>query len=124
MKAAHFILFVADQDAATSFFAEVLDRAPRLHVPGMTEFELAGGAVLGLMPEGGIERLLPRLDTQAAGVSRAEIYLVVDDPEAHLARAVGAGAELLAEVGPRDWGHRAGYCRDANGHVLAFATEG
>ena len=30
----------------------------RLDVPGMTEYELARGAVLGLMPEAGIRRLL------------------------------------------------------------------
>ncbi len=54
---AHFILYVADQERSTAFYAAVLARAPRLHVPGMTEFDLADGAVLGLMPETGVRRL-------------------------------------------------------------------
>ncbi|MEZ4653650.1 MAG: hypothetical protein R3E12_08670 [Candidatus Eisenbacteria bacterium] len=47
----HLILFVRDQDRSTDFYRHVLDREPRLHVPGMTEFPLPGGAILGLMPE-------------------------------------------------------------------------
>jgi hypothetical protein len=42
-----FILYVADQTAATAFWRAVLDMAPSLNVPGMTEFILGSGAVLG-----------------------------------------------------------------------------
>lgn len=126
MHTAHFILYVADQDASTEFYREVLQLAPRLHVPGMTEFELPGGAVLGLMPEAGIKRLLGDTlpdPSRAAGVPRAELYLVVDDPEAAHRRALKAGARELSAVTPRDWGHVAGYSLDADGHVLAFARD-
>lgn len=116
------ILYVADQQRAASFYEKALGRAPRLNVPGMTEFDL-GGTVLGLMPEAGIKRLLPALPDPASGrAPRAELYLVVEDPEAALARAVEGGASPLAPVSPRDWGHRAGYCLDPDGHVLAFAA--
>ncbi len=121
---AHFILYVADQVRATAFYRRALDAVPTLLVPGMTEFALPGGAVLGLMPEAGIRRLLGdalRDPALARGVPRAELYLVVDDPAAAFARAVAAGARVLSELAPRDWGHDAAYVEDLDGHVLAFA---
>ncbi len=122
---AHFILYVRDQARSAAFYAAALDLAPRLDVPGMTEFALSDGAVLGLMPETGIVALLgPRLpDPRAAsGTPRAELYLVVEDPEAALARALDAGAAALSPLRARDWGHLAGYVLDPDGHVLAFAA--
>ena len=124
---AHFILFVADQRAACAFYRAVLALEPRLDVPGMTEFELAGGAVLGLMPEQGIRRLLgERLPDPAGarGVPRVELYLVVDDVEAGHRRALAAGAVELSAAADREWGHRVSYLLDHDGHVLAFATPG
>ena len=121
---AHFILFVADRAAATAFYSDVLARPPRLDVPGMTEYALAAGAVLGLMPEAGIRRLLPDLPDPASvrGAPRGELYLLVADPEVHLDRLVAAGGRLLDPVRPRDWGHRAGYGLDLDGHLVVFAA--
>ena len=121
---AHLILYVADQDAAAAFWGAVLDRPPRLHVPGMTEFALAPDAVLGLMPEAGIRRLLgPGLPDPAAarGMPRCEVYLVVDDPAGHHARALAAGARELSPLADRDWGDAVAYSLDPDGHVVAFA---
>jgi RimJ/RimL family protein N-acetyltransferase/predicted enzyme related to lactoylglutathione lyase len=120
----HFILYVRDQERARAFYEAALGVAPRLHAPGMTEFALPGGAVLGLMPEAGIRRLLPDLPDPALarGAPRAETYLIVAEPRASLARAVAAGATELSPVLPRDWGDDAGYCLDPDGHVLAFAA--
>lgn len=124
---AHMILYVVAQDASTAFYAAVLGIAPRLNVPGMTEFDLAPGAVLGLMPEAGIRRLLgsalPDAESmESPRVSRAELYLMVEDPEEYMARATMHGAKLLSPVLARDWGHRVGYCQDPDGYVLAFAA--
>jgi uncharacterized protein len=96
----------------------------QLDVPGMTEFALPGGAVLGLMPEASIRRLLgDKLPDPAAagGAPRAELYLLVEDPGAYHARALAAGARELSPLQDRDWGHRAAYTLDPDGHVLAFA---
>ncbi|MDO9694200.1 MAG: VOC family protein [Candidatus Latescibacteria bacterium] len=126
MRVAHFILYTADQEASTQFYAFVLGRPPRLHVPGMTEFELTGGAVLGLMPEAGIKRLLGDAlpdPAQAAGVPRAELYLVVQDAAGYLARAVAGGGRELSAVQRRDWGAEVGYVLDPDGYVVAFARE-
>ncbi|MBZ0269770.1 glyoxalase [bacterium] len=121
---AHFILYVADQRAATRFWKAALDREPSLDVAGMTEFPLDGGAVLGLMPAAGIRRLLgDALPGSVAGADRAnaELYLAVEDPAACHARALAAGARELSPLLPRDWGDEAAYCLDPDGHVLAFA---
>ncbi|MBM4063632.1 MAG: glyoxalase [Planctomycetes bacterium] len=123
--AAHFVLYVADQRASAAFYARALGLEPRLDVPGMTEFDLGDGAVLGLMPEAGIRRLLgARLPdpARARGVPRAELYLVVGDADACHRRALAAGAVELSAPAARDWGHRVGYCLDPDAHVLAFAS--
>lgn len=119
----NFILYVRDQSRSRDFYAATLAMAPRLDVPGMTEFELGPGCVLGLMPEKGIKRLLPGLPdpVKGSGIPRAEVYLSVPDPAACHARALSAGAMELSPLGPRDWGDRAAYSLDPDGHVLAFA---
>lgn len=87
----------------------------------MTEFDLPGGAALGLMPEAGIQRLIPKISPAAHGAARAELYLRVDDPIAFFDRAIAAGARELSPLTPRDWGEDVAYCQDLDGHVLAFA---
>lgn len=120
----HVILYVEDQARATAFWAAALGRPPSLDVPGMTEFEVSTGAVLGLMPEAGITALLGSSlpDPAAArGTPRCEVYLVVEDPAAHHARALAAGARELAPLAPRSWGHEVAYSLGPDAHVVAFA---
>ncbi len=124
VEAVHIILYVADQARSTTFYETVLAMAPQLHVPGMTEFRLPGGTILGLMPESGIERLLgPSIirPSTARGVARAELYLRVQDPNAWHARALAAGARELSPMQLRSWGDGVAYSQDPDGHVLAFA---
>jgi len=123
IRAAHFILYVRDQARSRDFYVAVLGRAPKLDVPGMTELALDDTTTLGLMPESGIVRLLgPDIDPgRLRGAGRAEVYLVVDDPAAFHARALAAGARELSPLLDRDWGHRAAYSLDPDGHVLAVA---
>lgn len=120
----YFILYVAEQERSTVFYATVLGVAPRLQVAGMSEFDLPGGGVLGLMPEQGIRRLLgPALPDPASGrgIPRCELYLLVDDPAAWHVRSLRAGARELSPLQARDWGHSAAYSLDPDGHVVAFA---
>lgn len=124
MKRVHFILYVQDQDLSTRFYAATLGQEPVLKAPGMTEFALPGDAVLGLMPCAGIKRLLGEAiedPMRAAGVPRAELYLLTDQPSAVFDRAVQAGGRILSPVTLRDWGDYVGYVADPDGHVLAFA---
>lgn len=127
MSAAHFILYVADQAKSRSFYTRVLGVSPRLDVPGMTEFVLNDGAILGLMPEESVRRLIgPALPdpSRARGIPRAEVYLLVDRPGEYMERALSAGATELSPLQLRNWGHVAAYCLDPDAHVLAFASEG
>ena len=120
----HVILYVADQTAATRFYTAALGYQPSLNLPGMTEFALTDGAALGLMPVAGIKRLLgdPLPDpARAAGVPRAELYLLVEEPGILHDRALAAGAVELSPLEGRDWGDLAAYSLDPDGHVIAFA---
>lgn len=121
---AYFILYVADQTRSADYFRTVLDLEPIVNVPGITEFELRPGCVLAVLPAPSAKRLLG-IETLPLreGASREELYLVVDDPEACHRRALANGATELSPMQARDWGHRAAYSIDAEGHVLAFATK-
>jgi uncharacterized protein len=117
---AHFILYVTDQQKAAGFYSAVLNLQRALDVPGMTEFVLNDGAVLGLMPVAGAERLL-QLRVPEPGGPRAELYLIVESPGEYHSRALASGARELSALADRDWGHRAAYSIDADGNVIAFA---
>lgn len=124
MLKAHFILYVKDQANSTAFYAHVLNHKPSLNVPGMTEFMLSDDCILGLMPQTGIKRLLGENlpdPSEGYGIPRAELYLLVDEPQAYHQRALDVGATELSELAARDWGHYAAYSLDPDGHVLAFA---
>ena len=121
----HLIFYVRNQGVATAFWQAVLGCRPALDVPGMTEFAVGDGIVLGLMPEAGIRSLLgPSLPdpARAQGIPRAEIYLVVDDAAAYHGRSLAAGGTELSALARRSWGHSAAYSLDPDGHVVAFAT--
>lgn len=115
----HFILYVTDQQLSSQFYRKVLGREPRMQVPGMTEFELSHEAILGLMPESGIQKLLG-VETRPAA-ARCELYLLLADLQGALRRALEAGAQLIQAAEARDWGDRVAYLRDPDGHILALA---
>ena len=123
---AYLILYVSDQKASSKFYERVLAIKPQLDVPGMTEFRLGEGTILGLMPSASIKQLLGAKlpdPTSAAGIPRAEFYLLTDDPAVYHRRALDNGAMELSALSPRDWGHDAAYSLDPDGHVLAFARK-
>lgn len=119
-----FILYVSDQAAARDFYRVLLDRDATLDVPGMTEFELTPGTILGLMPETGIARIIsPPLPHPAESTTpRCEVYLDVDDVDMAYERALSLGARRVSAPMRRDWGHDVGYVADLDGHVVAFAS--
>lgn len=73
----------------------------------MTEFPVGGTAILGLMPEEGIVRLLGSSimhPSSAHGIPRCELYLVVEKAAEFHKRAIAAGARELSPLALRDWG--------------------
>jgi len=126
MREAYFIFYVRNQTQSAAYYGEILDLQPILDVPGITEFQLLDGSIFAVMPLESAARLIGEaalISPDAPAVTRAELYLVVDDPDSFHARALEGGATELSPMQVRDWGHRAAYSMDADGHVLAFAEK-
>ena len=126
MQEAIFILYVKDQWRSARFYKELLQLEPRLHEPGMTEFSLPCGGILGLIPSQGIKNLLGDKmpdPTLSSHVPRAELYLLVEPAKEYHFRALALGGIEISPTKDRPWGHRASYCLDPDGHVLAFAEK-
>ncbi len=120
------ILYVNDQEASCAFYRQLFRKAPDLHVPGMTEFNMNAHGSIGLMPNKGIAKILaektPHPDT-ANGIPRCELYLHVDDVQFEFDNAIKAGAGLVSPIMDRDWGDRVCYFSDPDGHIIAFAEK-
>ena len=56
------------------------------------------------------------------GATTGSPYVVVDDADAHFARARGAGAEILMPLADTDYGSRQYAARDPEGQVWCFGT--
>lgn len=118
------IIYVSDQERSKVFYENILGKQPVLHVPGMTEFHLSEGVLLGIMPENGIAKILGNKTVhpeKGNGIPRCELYLPVEDPQKHLQEAIKAGAKEISSAELRSWGDTVAYCSDPDGHVIAFA---
>ncbi len=60
--------------------------------------------------------------TPDALASPAGIYVVVSDPDAHHARACGAGARIVRELADEPYGSREYSARDLEGNLWSFGT--
>ena len=120
------IFYVSDQKTSKSFYAKVFGHIPSLDVPGMSEFQIGEGMTFGLMPHSGIKKLLGQkiFHNESSKSPQAELYVLVDDAQVYLDRALSAGAYPLLPLELRDWGDNVAYCLDPDGHVLAFAETG
>lgn len=111
------IFYVSDLRRSRRLYSRLLGD-PVLDVEGMVQFRLGEGALLGLMPGTGIQRLLPNLSAPGDG-ARAELYLAVATPDQVIAQT-----EDLRPLSPcqeRSWGDEAAYALDPDGHVIGLA---
>jgi uncharacterized glyoxalase superfamily protein PhnB len=53
---------------------------------------------------------------------RAVLYVVVEDPDAHHARAKAAGANITMELTDQDYGSREYAAEDLEGNIWSFGT--
>ncbi len=120
------ILYVKDQEASSMFYERILRRKPDLNVPGMTEFIVSENCKIGLMPNKGIAKILadktPHPDS-GNGIPRCELYLYVDDIQGEFDNAIKCGAKLISPITEMNWGDKACYFSDPDGHILAFAEK-
>jgi|SRR5436309_11864085 len=63
-----------------------------------------------------------RTDALSAAPGTGAVYLVVGDPDAHFARATGAGAEVVRPPSDMDYGSREYSVRDPEGNIWNFGT--
>jgi uncharacterized glyoxalase superfamily protein PhnB len=71
----------------------------------------------------GIVMLGPaRPDASATRGKGGGIYVVVEDPDAHCARARDAGAEIVRDLNDTDYGSREYGARDPEGNAWSFGT--
>ena len=85
------------------------------------ELTLGNGMImLGSVNESAYGKLLKR-PRDAGGVTMG-VYAIVDDVDAHFARAKAAGAVIAREPVTQDYGGRDYIAKDPEGHVWTFGT--
>ena len=116
-------IVVRDAARAAEWYAEALgaEERSRIPVPGgkLMSVELWFGdsavMVADEFPEMGI------LSPQSVGGTSTVLNLYVEDVDALWERAVGAGAEVLHQLGDTFWGDRHGQITDPFGHRWGLA---
>jgi uncharacterized glyoxalase superfamily protein PhnB len=79
-----------------------------------------GMVMLGSVKDTEYSKLLVR-PNDAGGVTMST-YVIVDDADAHCARATAAGAQIVRKPVTQDYGGRDYTCKDPEGHVWTFGT--
>jgi uncharacterized glyoxalase superfamily protein PhnB len=59
---------------------------------------------------------------ETGGIGTQSAYVIVEDADAHFARAKAAGAEIVMDVEDQDYGGRLYSCLDPEGHLWSFGT--
>lgn len=117
-------LLYRDGHAAIAWLGRAFGFEPLLVVPAPprelvhAELALDAGVVMlsTAKPERGWKSPL-----DLGGVNQT-ICVYVDDPDAHHARAVAAGAEIITALHDTDYGARGYDARDPEGHIWTFST--
>ena len=75
--------------------------------------------MMGAVRDTDLDKLMRQPD-EVGDVETQSCYVVVDDADAHYARAVEAGAEIVLEIKSDGLGRRGYSCRDPQGHIWSF----
>jgi PhnB protein len=117
-------LLYEDVPAALTWLAEAFGFRERLRLAtedgtvNHAEMTIEGDGVLMLGHPGPEYR-----DPQRSGVSTALVHVMVDDVDAHAARARAAGATFLREPQDEPYGDRRYDVQDLAGHTWSFAQQ-
>ena len=63
---------------------------------------------------------LVKSPSESGAVGSQSVYIVIDDVDAHHAKSLAAGAEIVIALMDEDYGGRVYSCRDFEGHVWSF----
>jgi uncharacterized glyoxalase superfamily protein PhnB len=80
-----------------------------------------GLLMLGAVRDTDLDKLMRQPD-ELGGIETQSCYIVIDDADAHYARAREAGAEIVLELKSDGLGRRGYSCRDPQGHIWNFGT--
>ena len=117
----------ADAPAAIDWLCRAFGFEKRLVVPGEdgriahAQLTFAGAMVmLGSAGRGGYDDMI--VQPAQAGAETQAPYIIVEDVDAHCARARAAGAEIVIEPADQDHGGRFYACRDPEKHLWNFGS--
>lgn len=118
----------ADAPAAIDWLCRALGFEKHLVVPGddgtiaHAQLKLNGGMImLGSARDTAFDNLQKPPAANGGTVTQSP-YIIVDDVDAHHARALEAGAEIVMEPEDQDYGGRLYSCRDPEGHLWNFGS--
>jgi uncharacterized glyoxalase superfamily protein PhnB len=80
-----------------------------------------GMIMLGSVTDNEFGRLIKQPD-EIGRCSTETSYVIVQEVDAHYARAKAAGAEILIDIKDEDYGGRGYTCRDLEGHMWSFGS--
>jgi uncharacterized glyoxalase superfamily protein PhnB len=122
-------LHYRDASAAVEWLCRAFGFEKRVVVPGNggeilhAELTFGNGMVmLGSASGGGEYGRNVRTPEQCGGFVTQGLYAIVSDADAHYARAVAAGAQVVIDIRDEDYGGRSYTCRDPEGHLWSFGT--
>ena len=123
------VLRYHDARRAIAFLREAFGFEEHLVVPGEREGEVAhaqlrlGDAMImtGTWRDDDFGRM-QKTPRDVGGVVTQSVYVVIDDVDAHHARALAAGATIMAPPADQDYGGRLYVCRDLEGHLWSFGS--
>jgi uncharacterized glyoxalase superfamily protein PhnB len=118
-----------DCPAAIRFLVRAFGFEEKLVVPGedgtiahaQLQVPTGGIVMLGSVRRDPDEKVHVHSPRTLGGAS-AGIYIAIDDPDAHCARARAAGAEIFMPPTDQDYGSRDYGARDPEGNVWCFGT--
>lgn len=118
-------LWYEDAPAAIAWLCAAFGFETRLVVPGPdglvthSELTLGNGVVMVSSARKNTDRTTPHL---LGGRATQSLSVYVADPDAHCARALQAGARLLAPLRDEDYGARGYMVADPEGHAWYFGN--
>jgi uncharacterized glyoxalase superfamily protein PhnB len=117
-----------DAPAAIEWLCRAFGFEKQLVVPGeeggIAHAQLTFGngmIMLGSVNDNEFGRLV-KSPRDLGGIGSQSPYVIVDDADAHYARAAAAGAEIVLDIVDEDYGGRGYSCRDPGGHLWNFGT--
>lgn len=117
-----------DAHAAIAWLEQAFDFKPQaVYADGAIVYHAqlvyGGGMVmLGSVDNGGEWGKLVVQPDEIDGRETQSACVIVDDPDAHYARAVAAGAKVVIDIADQDYGGRGYACRDPEGHLWWFGS--